>query len=48
MLRDFGEIPYVPILAIRPAEMNALQELPEVDKDDLLAVVLVARAFGMG
>lgn len=31
-LRDFQKVPYLPILEVRPAEMAALQELPEKDK----------------
>lgn len=33
MLRDIFSCSYVPALAIRPAEMRALEELPETDKD---------------
>ncbi|MGE3993738.1 beta family protein [Pseudorhodoplanes sp.] len=32
---------YVPILAIRPAEMRALEELPEHDKDQMLPIALL-------
>lgn len=39
MLRDFHEVPYVPILAIRPSEMNALQELPNSDKNAMLPLI---------
>ena len=35
-LRDFDNLPYVPLLSVRPAEMRALKELPERDKDLLL------------
>lgn len=35
-LRDFSDVPYLPILGLRPAEMNALQELPSQSKDSLL------------
>ena len=34
-------IRYLPILAIRPAEMKALEELPENDKDILLPTILL-------
>ena len=34
--RELGGVSYIPILSIRPAEMKALQELPERDKDLLL------------
>jgi hypothetical protein len=32
-LREIGQITYVPFLELRPAEMIALEELPERDKD---------------
>lgn len=32
---------YLPILAIRPAEMKALEELPEVDKNSFLPLILI-------
>ena len=41
MLREFQTVPYVPILSVRPAEMNALGELPERDKDALLPFFLL-------
>ncbi|MDP2763840.1 MAG: beta family protein [Brevundimonas sp.] len=34
--RELGVVSYLPILSVRPAEMKALQELPERDKDLLL------------
>ncbi|MGR4864318.1 beta family protein [Caulobacter sp. LARHSG274] len=36
VLRAFDDISYIPLLAVRPAEMMALQSLPERDKDRLL------------
>lgn len=39
MLRDYNDVPYVPILTVRPAEMNALQELPNSDKDIMLPLI---------
>nr|WP_246771330.1 beta family protein [Aestuariivirga sp. YIM B02566] len=41
MLSDQMPCRYVPILAIRPAEMKALEELPEVDKDSMLPLILI-------
>lgn len=41
MLRDFQAVPYIPILALRPAEMNALQELPTGDLDRLLPMFVL-------
>lgn len=35
-LRDFGTLPYVPMLTVSVAEMRALEELPERDKELLL------------
>ncbi len=35
------ESEYLPVLAVRPAEMAALQELPEKDKDLILPVILL-------
>lgn len=42
-MATFGEIEteYAPILAVRPAEMAALEELPEKDKDKLLPAILL-------
>jgi Beta protein len=34
---------YLPILSLRPAEMTALEELPEADKNGLLPIVLLKR-----
>lgn len=36
---DVQEYDYMPILAVRPAEMNALEELPEKDKDIILPII---------
>lgn len=41
MLREFHTIPYVPTLPVRPAEMIALKELPEKDKDLLMPLILM-------
>ena len=41
MLKDLASSPYVPLLAVRPAEMTALQELPEKSKDLLFPCVLL-------
>lgn len=38
-LRDLSEVPYLPILSLRPAEMRALEELPSQTKDRLLPIV---------
>lgn len=38
-LRPFEEVPYLPFLSLRPAEMRALQELPDKTKDRLLPLV---------
>ncbi|MFN7390176.1 beta family protein [Brevundimonas sp.] len=35
-LRDLGTVGYLPMLSVRPAEMLALQELPQRDKDLML------------
>ena len=37
-LRDLSAIPYLPLVDVRPAELMALAELPEKDKDLLLPV----------
>ncbi len=38
-LRAWGEVPYLPILSLRPAEMRALEELPNLTKDRLLPII---------
>lgn len=38
-LRDFDRLTYLPILSLRPAEMRALEELPNRTKDALLPIV---------
>ncbi len=38
-LRPWGEVPYLAILGMRPAEMRALEELPGQTKDALLPMV---------
>lgn len=38
---DISHLRYVPTLQVRPAEMNALQELPDQDKNQILPVVLL-------
>jgi hypothetical protein len=38
-LRQFSTISYLPILSLRPAEMRALEELPDKTKDRLLPVI---------
>lgn len=35
------ELTYVPLLGVRAAEMNALQELPASDKDDLVPLIML-------
>lgn len=35
-LRDFTTVPYLPLIDVRPAELLALDELPEKDKDLVL------------
>ena len=37
---DFSNYKYCPILCVRPAEMVALEELPEKDKDKMLPIIL--------
>ncbi len=39
MLRDWKNVHYLPILSLRPAEMRALEELPNKTKDYLLPVI---------
>ena len=39
MLRDWGTVSYLPILGLRPAEMRALEELPNQTKDMLFPLV---------
>lgn len=38
-LRAWDSVPYLPILGLRPAEMRALEELPNRTKDQLLPIV---------
>jgi hypothetical protein len=38
-LRDFGALSYVPYLSLRPAEMRALEELPNRTKDIFLPLI---------
>lgn len=38
-LRPFSKVPYLPFLSLRPAEMLALEELPESTKDRMLPLV---------
>ncbi|HWK46421.1 MAG TPA: hypothetical protein VNT30_16995 [Stellaceae bacterium] len=40
-LTDFSNFHYVPILGVRPAEMQALEELPSSDKDGLLPYIIL-------
>ena len=42
MLRNLRLDDYVPTLGIRPGEMRALEELPEVDKDSMFPLFLLA------
>ena len=46
MLRDLRQSSYAPTIAIRPAEMRALEELPESDKSAILPMVLLAPWVG--
>lgn len=39
MASRFSKVPYLPFLSLRPAEMAALEELPEKTKDRLLPVI---------
>lgn len=39
VLRNWAEVDYLPFLALRPAEMRALEELPNRTKDRLLPVI---------
>lgn len=36
---EWSDVPYLPLLSIRPAEMRALEELPNSTKDRLLPIV---------
>jgi len=36
---SFDDVKYIPILCLKPAEMAALEELPEKDKDNLLPLI---------
>ena len=38
-LRNWGEVPYLPLLALSPGEMHALEQLPEKAKDLILPYV---------
>lgn len=38
-LRPFADVPYIPFLSLRPAEMLALEELPDKTKDRMLPLV---------
>lgn len=46
MLRDFYTVPYIPILAVRPSEMNALAELPDADKKVMLPLIMIGPWVG--
>lgn len=35
-LKEFAAVPYIPLLCVRPAEMRALEELPDRSKDLML------------
>lgn len=39
VLRNFAQLPYIPLLNLRPAEMQALEELPKRDKDLLMPFI---------
>lgn len=45
-LVDFSNYSYSPILTVRPAEMQALEELPTIDKDNIIPSV-VLRPWGV-
>lgn len=45
-LRDFEDISYLPLLSIKPAEMSALEELPDQDKDILVPLVFLRPWMG--
>jgi len=36
---DWSDVPYLPMLSLRPAEMRALEELPNLTKDRLLPII---------
>lgn len=40
-LRDFDAVRYIPLLSIKPAEMNALEELPDRSKDLVLPLLFL-------
>lgn len=42
-LRDFGQVKYIPVLAISIAEMTALQHLPDQNKDSILPLFRLKR-----
>lgn len=46
MLRNVFKVGYVPTLCIRPAEMRALEELPEADKDRLFPFIMLSPWVG--
>ncbi|MBO6816187.1 MAG: beta family protein [Rhizobiaceae bacterium] len=46
MLRDIFKCNYIPTLCVRPAEMRALEELPETDKDLLFPFILLSPWVG--
>ena len=39
MALEWSNIPYLPMLSLRPAEMRALEELPNITKDRLLPII---------
>ena len=38
-IREFSQLKYLPIISVRPAEMRALEELPERTKDQMLPYI---------
>ncbi len=38
-IKSLPDVSYIPLLGLRPAEMQALEELPERDKDQLLPLI---------
>lgn len=45
---SFKNVEYIPILGLKPAEMAALEELPEKDKDNLLPLISLKKWANSG
>ena len=40
-LRNFNSVPYIPLLGLRPAELQALKELPVADKQAMMPLLQI-------